>query len=115
MSRSLLLLLLLLAVPASADAALFARLDQNRRQTRLAPDRKAQRAPLGGALRHRVSVGAMIAVAVLAVVVGTILAPTQTPEVRERVVEAVLEDGALYIVDPGVTVEADRETDAEAR
>ena len=99
-----------LAVPASADAALFARLDTARRQTRRAPDRRADRAPLGGALRRRVSVGAALAVAVLAVVIGTILAPSPAPpEVRERIVEAVLEDGALYIVDPGVTVEADRE------
>lgn len=104
-----------LAVPATADAALFARLDQNRRHQRRAPDRKAERAPLGGALRRRVSVGALLAVAVLAVVAGTVFAPTPAPEVRERVVEAVLEDGALYIVNPGVTVEAEREASGQVR
>ncbi len=100
-----------LAVPASADAALFARLDDLRRTSRRAPDRRAERAPLGGALRRRVSVGAMLAVAGLAVVVGSILAPRQEAAAeppRDRVVEAVLEDGMLYLIDPGVTVEAER-------
>ena len=99
-----------LAVPASADAALFARLDELRRTSRRAPDRRAERGPLGGALRRRVSVGAMLAVAGLAVVVGSILTPQETPEPPPgRVVEAVLEDGTLYLIDPGVTVEAPRE------
>lgn len=44
-----------LAVPAAADAALFARLDRARRATREAPNRRVDRAPLGGALRRRVS------------------------------------------------------------
>lgn len=105
-----------LAVPATADAALFARLDNVRRQSRRAPDRRAERAPLGGALRRRVSVGAMLAVALLAIVAGTVLAPTPAPaDPVDRVVEAVLEDGSLYIVDPGVTVEAPRSTSPDAR
>ena len=100
-----------LAVPATADAALFARLDGLRRSTnrRAAPDRRADRAPLGGALRQRVSVGAMLAVAAVAIVVATVLSPTETPAApQERVVEAVLEDGSLYLIDPGITVEAER-------
>lgn len=95
-----------LAVPPSADAALFARLDGVRRRTRQAPDRRADRAPLGGALRRRVPVGAMVVVALLAVLVGSVIA-TDAP--APRVVEAVLEDGTLYVIDPGVTVEAERE------
>lgn len=100
-----------LAVPASSDAALFARLDGLRRTPgrRTPPDRRADRAPLGGALRRRVSVGAMLAVAGVAIVLGTVLAPSQAqPPHPERVVEAVLPDGALYLIDPGITVEAAR-------
>ncbi|MEM0963122.1 MAG: anti-sigma factor [Bacteroidota bacterium] len=97
-----------LAVPASADAALFARLDRVRRQAPR-PDRRADRAPLAGALRRRVSVGAMLAVAALAVGIGTAFAPRAvTEEAPSRVIEAVLEDGSLYLIDPGVTVEAPR-------
>ncbi|WP_412063542.1 anti-sigma factor family protein [Rubrivirga sp. IMCC45206] len=99
-----------LAVPATADTALFARLDQMRRQSRRAPDRAAERAPLGGALRRRVSVGALLAVAGLAVAIGTVLSPSPAvAEAPDRVVEAVLSDGTLYVIDPGVTVEAERE------
>lgn len=98
-----------LPVPATADAALFARLDRVRRTSRQMPDRRADRAPLGGALRRRVSVGAMLAVAGLAIVVGSVLAPSPAPAApQERVVETVLRDGALYLIDPGVTVEATR-------
>ncbi len=98
-----------LAVPASADAAVFARLDQLRRQSRRAPDRRAERSAVHHALRRRVSVGAMLAVAGMAVWVGSVLAPSPTPAApTDRVVEAVLEDGALYLLDPGVTVEAPR-------
>ena len=99
-----------LAVPPSADAALFARLDELRRVSRRAPDRRAERAPLGGALRRRVSVGAMLAVAGLAVVLGSVFGPREpAPEpVPDRVVETVLSDGMLYVIDPGVTVEAPR-------
>ena len=97
-----------LAVPASADAALFARLDDVRRASRRAPDRRAARGPWGGALRRRVSVRALLAVAVAAVVVGTVLAPRPVPPPAERVVETALPDGMLYVIDPGVTVVAPR-------
>ena len=95
-----------LPVPATADAALFARLDRVRRVNRQTPDRRADRAPLGGALRRRVSVGAMLAVAGLAIVIGSVLTPAAEPS--ERIVETVLRDGALYLIDPGITVEASR-------
>lgn len=100
-----------LLVPPSVDTALFARLDDLRRTSRRAPDRRADRAPLGGALRRRVSVGAMLAVAGLAVVIGSVFAPRDkavAEPARDRVVEAVLEDGTLYLIDPGVIVEAER-------
>ena len=100
-----------LAVPASADAALFSRLDRVRRQSRRARARRADRSPLGGALRQRVSVGAMLAVVCVAAFLGSVLASDSVaapPTMDERVVEAVLEDGSLYLIDPGVTVEAPR-------
>ena len=98
-----------LAVPPAVDAAIFARLDGARRAGRRAPDRRAERAPLGGALRRRVSVGLALAVAGVAVFVGTALAeepPAAPPE--DRVVETFLDDGPLYLIDPGVSVEAPR-------
>jgi anti-sigma factor RsiW len=98
-----------LAVPATADAALFARLDEARRGRRRLPDRRADRAPLGGALRRRVSVGAALAVATLAVVLGSVFGPAPDPAPEtDRVVETSLQDGPLYVIDPGVTVEARR-------
>ena len=98
-----------LPVPATADAALFSRLDRIRRVSRRMPDRRDDRAPLGGALRRRVSVGAMLAVVGLAIVVGSVLSPSP---VQGRIVETVLRDGALYVIDPGITVEAPRERPA---
>ena len=104
-----------LAVPASADAALFARLDRVRRQSPRARMRRADRSALGGALRQRVSVGAMLAVVCVAAFLGSVLASdAATPPPDERVVEAVLEDGSLYLIDPGVTVEAPRAVRSEA-
>ena len=100
-----------LAVPATADAALFARLDGARRAGRRAPDRRAERAPLGGALRRRVSVGLALAVAAVAVVAGSVLTPSPEPAEaapEDRVVETFLDDGPLYLLDPGVSVEAPR-------
>ena len=94
-----------LAVPPAADTALFARLDRMRAQP--APNRADDRAPLGGALRRRVSVGAALALAVVAVAVGLTVRPTATAEpTPDRFTHTVLQDGALYLIDPGVTVEA---------
>jgi len=95
-----------LLVPPTVDAALFARLDTSRRRTRRLHDRRNDRAPLGGALRQSVSVGAMLVIALVAILAGTLIASDTPPP---RVVEAVLEDGTLYVIDPGVTVEANRE------
>ncbi|MDT0633270.1 zf-HC2 domain-containing protein [Rubrivirga sp. S365] len=98
-----------LPVPPAVDAAVFARLDRSRRAGRRAPDRRAERSPVGTALRRRVSVGLALAVAAVAVVVGNALAPGPTPAPPEdRVVETFLDDGPLYLLDPGVRVEAPR-------
>ena len=100
-----------LAVPPAVDAALFARLDRSRRAARHQPDRAADRAPLGGALRRRMPVGAALALACVVLVVGWMTSPSAAPE-REgppvRLTHTVLNDGALYMIDPGVTVEAHR-------
>ena len=98
-----------IAVPPAVDTAVFARLDRSRRAGRRAPDRRAERSPVGTALRRRVSVGLALAVAGVAVFVGATFAdePVQAaPE--DRVVETFLDDGPLYLLDPGVSVEAPR-------
>ena len=98
-----------LAVPPAVDAALFARLDGARRAGQRAPDRRAERSPVGTALRRRVSVGLALAVACVAVVAGAALAEEPRPAPPEdRVVETFLDDGPLYLMDPGVSVEAPR-------
>ena len=98
-----------LPVPPAVDAAVFARLDRSRRAGRRAPDRRAERSPVGTALRRRVSVGLALAVAGVAVVVGTALAEEPAPApLEDRVVETFLDDGPLYLMDPGVSVEAPR-------
>ena len=98
-----------LAVPPAVDADVFARLDRSRRAGRRAPDRRAERSPVGTALRRRVSVGLALAVAGVAVFLGATFAedpPAPPPE--DRVVETFLDDGPLYLLDPGVSVEAPR-------
>ena len=96
-----------LGVPPAADAALFARLDRLRAQP--AADRAADRAPLAGALRRRVSVGAALALAVVAVGIGLAVRPAAPAEPGPaEFTTTVLADGALYLIDPGVTVEARR-------
>ncbi|GAB5535231.1 MAG: hypothetical protein Rubg2KO_14800 [Rubricoccaceae bacterium] len=100
-----------LAVPPAVDAALFARLDDARRSARHQPDRAADRAPLGGALRRRVPVSAALALAGIVMVLGWVMSPDVTVEVEPpsvRLTHTVLDDGALYMIDPGVTVEAER-------
>ena len=100
-----------LSVPPAVDTALFARLDESRRAARHQPDRAADRAPLGGALRRRVPVGAALALAGIVMVLGWVMSPTHTVEPERppvRLTHTVLDDGALYMIDPGVTVEAER-------
>jgi anti-sigma factor RsiW len=100
-----------LAIPPAVDAALFARLDESRRSALHQPDRSADRSPLGGALQRRVSVGAALVLAGLVMVLGWVMSPMHVanPEPPPvRLTHTVLDDGALYMIDPGVTVEAER-------
>ena len=96
-----------LGVPPTADAALFSRLDRLRSQP--APDRAADRAPLAGALRRRVSLGAALALALVAVAFGLLAQPTEGARSTSAVpfTQTVLADGPLYLMDPGLTVVAD--------
>ena len=101
-----------LAVPPAADAAVLARLDRVRRRDRHRPDRQADRAPLAGALRRRISVGAAVAVAAVAFVLAAALPASVSASDAEkapvRLARVVLDDGPIYLIDPGVTVEAER-------
>lgn len=92
-----------LAVPPAADTALFARLDRLRAQP-ARPDRAADRSALGGALRRRVSLGATLAVALVVLAFGLLTRPSTPPPALPT--HTVLSDGALYLMDPGVTVSA---------
>ncbi|MEM1054109.1 MAG: zf-HC2 domain-containing protein [Bacteroidota bacterium] len=100
-----------LAVSPALDQRVMARLDEARRRSALRPDRRADRAPLAGALRRRISVGAALTVAVLAVGLAA-LVPASTSEatpVSPAPVEQVyLQDGPLFVFDEEVTVEAER-------
>jgi len=103
-------------VPPAADEAVFARIDRLRRAAHPAPERPAERGLFRDAFRHRVTLGTTLVVAVVMAVLGLALGPT--PETAEaegvpayRITETVTDDGnALYVIDPGVTVE-DRKID----
>lgn len=106
-----------LAVPPALDQRVLARLDTTRRQKHRRPDRQADRAPLAGALRHRISVGAALAVTVVAVALAALLPPPgaapDDPTRSVRLARVYLDDGPLYVIDHAVTVEAERDDDIE--
>lgn len=101
-----------LAVPPVLDRLVMARLDESRRRTHRRPDRRVQRAPLAGALRRRISVGAALGVALVAVGLAALMpAPAIADEPAPdsiRLARVYLEDGPLYVIEKEVTVEAER-------
>ncbi|MEM6326911.1 MAG: zf-HC2 domain-containing protein [Bacteroidota bacterium] len=101
-----------LAVPPALDQKVMARLDESRRRTHRRPDRRADRAPLAGALRRRISVGAAMAVALVAVGLAALVPPPAAADEPSpdsiRLARIYLEDGPLYVIEKEVTVEADR-------
>ncbi|OZC03308.1 anti-sigma factor [Rubricoccus marinus] len=105
-----------LAVPPALDQRVLARLDETRRLTIRRPNRRADRAPLAGALRRRVPVSVALAVTVLAVFIAAML-PTNAPAPASadsvRLARVTLSDGPLYVIEHDVTVEADREAAPE--
>ncbi|MEL6615196.1 MAG: zf-HC2 domain-containing protein [Bacteroidota bacterium] len=106
-----------LAVPPALDQRVLARLDTTRRQRHRRPDRQADRAPLAGALRRRISVGAALAVTLVAVTLAAMLPPpglaSQDPTRSVRLARVYLDDGPLYVIDHAVTVEAERDEEVE--
>ena len=103
-----------LAVPPALDERVLARLDATRRERPRRPDRRADRAPLAGAFRRRVSLGAALAFTVVAVALAALFPPavseaSPSPE-SVRLARVILDDGPLYVIDHEVTVEAERET-----
>ena len=100
-----------LAVPPALDHKVMARLDESRRRTVRRPDRRTDRAPLAGALRRRISVGAALAVALVAVGLAALVPVSSANEPSPdsiRLARIYLEDGPLYVIDREVTVEAER-------
>ena len=99
-----------LVVPPALDRRVMARLDESRRRSALRPDRRADRAPLAGALRRRISVGAALAVAIVAVGLAALMPASAPAEPAEPVhfAPVYLQDGPLFVLDEEVTVEAER-------
>lgn len=102
-----------LPVPPALDRRVMSRLDTARRRVSRHADRRADRAPLAGALHHRISVGAALAVAVLAIGLAALMPVTEaapsTPTDSVRLARVILEDGPIYVIDQDITVEAQRE------
>ena len=104
-----------LPVSPAVDARVLARLDRSRRGTVRMRDRRRDRAPLGGALRQRVSVGAMLVITLVAVMAAALLPSGPAPAADGapvRLARVVLDDGPIYLIAPGLTVEADRDARA---
>ena len=99
-----------LVVPPALDRRVMARLDESRRRSALRPDRRADRAPLAGALRRRISVGAALAVAIVAVGLAALMPASAPAEPAEPVhfAPVYLQDGPLFVLDEEVTVEEER-------
>lgn len=97
-----------LAVPPALDRRVMARLDQARRRNATRPDRRADRAPLAGALRRRISIGAALAVAVVAVGLAALMPAPAEPVESVHFAPVYLQDGPLFVLDEEVTVEAER-------
>ena len=100
-----------LTVPPAADEAVFAQIDRLRRAAHPAPDRAAERRRTP--LRQRVPVGTALLAALVIVAIGLFVRPAPMAEAETappyRLTETVTDDGnALYIIDPGITVEVEK-------
>ncbi|MDX1438633.1 MAG: zf-HC2 domain-containing protein [Rubricoccaceae bacterium] len=100
-----------LDVPPAADEAFFARIDQLRRVSRPAPDRVTDRRQLTVVRRKRFAYASVAAVALFVAAFGwsvrtsTIVEPAAP---AYQVTETVIDDGALYVISPGLTVEDEK-------
>ena len=98
-------------VPPAVDEAVFARIDRIRRAPRFAPNRVSERRFFGGQIHRHVSFRSALLAAVVLIVFGLAVRPNPTPDATAstyHVTETVIDDGALYIIGPGVTVEGKR-------
>ena len=98
-------------VPPAADEAVLARIDRLRRTPRPAPVRVSERRFFGGQVHRRVSLRSALLAAVVLIVFGLAVRPGTTPDAAALsyyVTETVIDDGALYVIGPGVTVEDKR-------
>ena len=98
-------------VPPATDEAVFARIDRLRRAPRSVLHRVSERRFFGGQIHGRVSFRSALLAAVVLIVFGLAVRPNPTPDATAstyHVTETVIDDGALYIIGPGVTVEGKR-------
>ena len=98
-------------VPPATDEAVFARIDRLRRPPRSAPDRVSERRFFGGRIHRRVSFRSALLAAAVLIVFGLAVLPSPTPNTAAssyHVTEIVIDDGALYVIGPGVLVEDKR-------
>jgi anti-sigma factor RsiW len=98
-------------VPPAVDEAVFARIDRLRRAPGFTSDRVSERRFFGGQIHRRVSFRSALLAAVVLIAFGLAVRPTPTPDAAAstyHVTETVIDDGALYVIGPGVTVEGKR-------
>ncbi len=98
-------------VPPAVDEAIFARIDRLRRTPRPAPDRVSQRRFFGGQIHRRVTLRSALMAAVVLIVFGLAVRPNpvaNAPTQSYHVTETVIDDGALYVIGPGLTIEVDK-------
>ncbi len=95
-------------VPLTADEAVFARIDHLRRTPRRAIDRVSERRFFGGRVHRNVPFRTAALAALVIVALGLALRFDPLPDSSTQsyhVTEAIMDDGALYVIGPGLTVE----------
>lgn len=96
-------------VPPAVDEAVFARIDQLRRaHRRHAPDRVSERRFFGGQVHRRISFRAALLAAAVLIVFGLAVRPAPVGDASTQpyhVTETMIDDGALYVIGPGLMVE----------
>lgn len=95
-------------VPPAADEAVLARIDQLRRAGQPAPDRSTETRSPVRLYDRRFAFASAAAVALFVAVFGWSVHTATLVEPEEPVfqlTETVIQDGALYVISPGVTVE----------
>ena len=97
-----------IVAPPAVDESMFAHIDRLRRTPRLTRDRVSERRFFGGQIHRRVSLSSALLAAVVLVVFGLAVRPDPVVDIDAQpyhVTETVIDDGALYVIGPGLTVE----------